>query len=198
MAELNAGGLAPDSTGAVVRPLAWISKKGLLLGLGLTFALQLGILAVEYLNSIWPLRYGTPVLLQTQPVDPRSLFRGNYVRLNYAISRVDAALASTPFRKHEVVYVALQPQGRYQVASALLHQPPAQGPFIRGRIRWHSGEQYWIDYGIEAYFMPREKALAAQAAVREKEAWAQVFLLDNGRAAIAELHCEGGCRTEPD
>ncbi len=171
-------------------------KKYLLLGLALTLLLQLGVLATEYLSSIWPLRYGQPVLLKTEPVDPRSLFRGNYVRLNYTISQIDAQLADAPFRRHEVAYVALQPQGRYHVASALLHQPPAQGPFIRGRIRWGGGDRYWIDYGIEAYFMPKEKALAAQSAVREKEAWAQVFLLDNGRAAIAELLCDGGCRVE--
>lgn len=171
-----------------------IMKNRWLLGAGLllTLLLQLGVLGTEYLSSVWPLKYGQPVLLKTEPIDPRSLFRGNYVRLNYAISSVDKSLAEQPFRRHEVVYVALKPEGRYHVASALLHEPPEQGPFIRGRVRW-TGGNYRIDYGIEAFFMPKKKALEAQAAVREKEAWAQVYLLESGRAAIADLLCEGGC-----
>jgi len=162
-------------------------------GLLLTLLLQLAVLGTEYLGSIWPLKYGQPVLLKTEPIDPRSLFRGNYVRLNYSISSVDGDLAAQPFRRHEVVYVALKPEGRYHVADALLHEPPEQGPFIRGRVRWAGSEIYRIDYGIEAFFMPKRKALAAQQAVREKEAWAQVYLLDSGKAAIADLLCEGGC-----
>lgn len=172
------------------RPLG---KRWMLAGLVLTLVLQLSVLAAEYLSSVWPLTYGQPVLLKTEPIDPRSLFRGNYVRLNYTISQLDKALAEAPFRQHEVVYVVLRPEGDYHVATALRREPPAQGPFIRGRIRWDRGERYRIEYGIEAFFMPRQKALAAEAAVRSKEAAAQVYLLDNGRAAIAVLICEGGC-----
>ncbi len=173
-----------------------VNKKLLGIGLLLTLMLQLGVLGTEYLSSTWPLKYGEPVLLKTEPIDPRSLFRGNYVRLNYSISRVDAALATEPFRKHQQVYVALKQEGKYHVADRLLHEPPEQGPVIRGRIRWANGQFYTIDYGIEAFFMPRQKALAAQSAVREKEAWAEVYLLDSGKAAIADLICEGGCQRE--
>lgn len=171
-----------------------VMKNRRLLGAGLllTLGLQLAVLGTEYLSSIWPLKYGQPVLLKTQPVDPRSLFRGNYVRLAYTISSVDKSLAQEPFRRHEVVYVALKQEGRYHVASALLHEPPEQGPFIRGRVRW-AGSSYRIDYGIEAFFMPKKKALETESAVREKESWAQIYLLDSGKAAIADLLCEGGC-----
>src|SRR4029077_13511649 len=37
------------------------------------------------------LAYGTDVLLKTAPVDPRDLLRGDYVTLNYDISRVPLA-----------------------------------------------------------------------------------------------------------
>lgn len=170
-----------------------INKKLLGIGLGLTLLLQLGVLGTEYLSSIRPLKQGQPVLLKTEPIDPRSLFRGNYVRLNYSISRVDTALATEPFRRHQQVYVALKQEGKYHVVDRLLHEPPQQGPVIRGRIRWANGQFYNIDYGIEAFFMPKLKALAAESAVREKDAWAEVYLLDSGKAAIADLICEGGC-----
>lgn len=173
-----------------------VNKKLLGFGLLLTLVLQLGVLGTEYLSSIWPMKFGEPVLLKTEPIDPRSLFRGNYVRLNYSISQVDAALAPEPFRTHQQVYLTLKQEGKYHVADKLLHEPPEQGPVIRGRIRWANDQFYRIDYGIEAFFMPRQKALAAQSAVREKEAWAEVYLLDSGKAAIADLICEGGCQRE--
>ncbi|KEA61742.1 hypothetical protein ADIMK_4199 [Marinobacterium lacunae] len=178
-----------DTTSKPALSGKWMISAGLVL----TLLLQLAVLGTEYVSSIWPLKYGQPILLKTEPIDPRSLFRGNYVRLNYAISTVERDLATEPFRRHQPVYVALKPEGRYHVASALLHEPPQQGPFIRGRVRWAGGEVYRIEYGIEAFFMPKQKALAAQSAVREKEAWAQVYLLDSGKAAIADLLCEGGC-----
>ena len=166
-------------------------KRFVAVGLALTILLQLSVLAVEDLSSVWPLWYGQPVLLRTEPVDPRSLFRGNYVRLNYRISRLDGALAGEPFKRNEVAYVSLEQQGKYHVATGIYREAPG-GTFIRGRIS-PFGADYRFQYGIEAYFMPREKALQAQSAVRQKEAWAEVYLLDNGRAAITRLICEGGC-----
>ena len=35
------------------------------------------------------LRFGTEVMLQTVPVDPRDLFRGDYVTLRYGISTLE-------------------------------------------------------------------------------------------------------------
>ncbi|MEN8195578.1 MAG: GDYXXLXY domain-containing protein, partial [Pseudomonadota bacterium] len=50
-------------------------------------AALVGMVAVKHRTLI----AGRPILLETEPIDPRSLFRGDYVRLNYAIGSLDYA-----------------------------------------------------------------------------------------------------------
>jgi uncharacterized membrane-anchored protein len=45
-------------------------------------------LAAMITDKQWTLNTGTPVVLQTEPVDPRSLFMGDYARLAYPINRL--------------------------------------------------------------------------------------------------------------
>ena len=166
------------------------NKRFLAIGLTLTISAQLVVLATEYLSSVWPLWFGSAVILKTAPVDPRSLFRGNYVRLNYDISTIDRELTSERFKNNEVGYVTLKEEDGVFVAAGLHHEKPRTGVFIRGRVKGlDSG--YRMKYGIEAYFMPKEKALETERSVRQG-ATAEVFLLDSGKPAIAALHCTSG------
>jgi hypothetical protein len=63
----------------------------------------------QHSGEQWTLETGVPVLLETQPIDPRSLFRGDYVRLNYTVSDLDLDVLSgeDEFRRHDDVYVVL-------------------------------------------------------------------------------------------
>jgi len=157
------------------------------IGLSLTIGAQILVLASEYLGSVWPLWFGTPVMLKTVPVDPRSLFRGNYVRLNYDISAISKKKSHGRFKPSEVGYVTLQEEGGVFVATGLYRDRPESGVYIRGRITSVASD-YRLKYGIEAYFMPKEKALKTELSVRQG-ANAEVFLLDNGKAAISRLKC---------
>ena len=170
------------------------NKQFLGIGLALTLSFQMLVLATEYLSSVWPLWFGTPIVLKTAPVDPRSLFRGNYVRLNYDISRIDKGLAKDNFKRGEVAYVTLEKgmekEKELYVAAGLQREKPDSGIYIRGRVT-QTGGSYRMKYGIEAFFMPKEKALKAERSVRQG-ATAEVFLLDSGKAAIANLSCDSG------
>jgi uncharacterized membrane-anchored protein len=79
---------------------------------------------------------GFRVVLKTAPVDPRDLFRGDYVRLSYDISTLDLERlgAKEEFRRGNTLYVALarEEDGTYR-ASAVGRSVPAGKPFIRGR-----------------------------------------------------------------
>jgi uncharacterized membrane-anchored protein len=55
----------------------------------MAIAFQIVVLAGEYLGAVYPLWTGQEIKLKIVPVDPRSLFRGNYARLGYSISTVD-------------------------------------------------------------------------------------------------------------
>lgn len=166
------------------KPMNW--RSGLLV---LAALLQLAILAGVYLGAKYPAWTGEPVTLRVVPVDPRDLFRGNYARLNYQVSSLPASLLpdNETLREGQRVYVTLTPgdDGFWQ-ASALSAERPAQGTVLRGRVQWVSGEQYALRFGIEAWFAPKEKALALEDTLREGGA-AQVMLAANGKAALVAV-----------
>lgn len=166
------------------------NRQFLVIGLTLTIGAQMLTLATEYLTSVWPLWFGTPVILKTAPVDPRSLFRGNYVRLNYDISTFNKNFTKENFKRSEVAYVTLKEKDGVFIATGLHREKPKSAVSIRGRVA-QVGSSYRMKYGIEAYFMPKEKALKAERSLRQG-ADAEVYLLDNGKAAIARLMCKSG------
>ncbi|KUJ80260.1 MULTISPECIES: GDYXXLXY domain-containing protein [Microbulbifer] len=138
-----------------------------------------------------PLWTGQEIRIETIPVDPRSLFRGNYARLQYAFSELDTGVfgQDRPLRNGEVVYVSLTPdkQGLYRFAGASL-QEPEDGVFLRGRVsgQWwrREGNVYRIRYGIEAFFAPKERALALESELRE------------GGVAVLRVSASGRARLE--
>lgn len=147
---------------------------------------QIAILAGEYGNAVYPLWTGQEIKLKTIPIDPRSLFRGNYAQLAYDISTVKSPEFAKKVRNGEVVYVQLEAdeQGIYQFKQLHL-EPPESGIYIRGRLqqRYRSKENYHILYGIEAYFAPKDKALALERDLRDGGI-AQVMLSQNGKATL--------------
>ncbi|MFH1674811.1 MAG: GDYXXLXY domain-containing protein [Pseudomonadota bacterium] len=139
----------------------------------------IALLTVSLLGMVamkqWTLNTGTPILLETRPVDPRSLFRGDYVRLNYVISDLDLEIlrSDDDFQRHERVYVLLQEGERYWTPVSIHHTMPprADGQVaIRGTVhyvqntRWNQETQKTdtvrnlrVRYGIENYFVPEGK-----------------------------------------
>lgn len=166
----------------------WYQNRIFKAGLVLAIILQLSVLAVEYLGSVWPIWTGTPIMLKTQPYDPRSLFRGNFVRLNYDINRIETA-QSSEYKIGSIVYVALVEEQGHWVFNTLSRTEPKTGLFLRGRVRSNYGNYLSIEYGIEALFLPKEKALLAQEVLREGTL-IRIYVAANGRArpeALIEL-----------
>lgn len=170
-----------------------MSKKAIMAGLSAVVLFQVFVLATEYLNAVYPLWTGQEIRLKTVPRDPRSLFRGNYARLNYDISTVPSKdiAAAERIRNHEIVYVKLKPgpDGLHVYDGASLEEP-ADGLFIRGRVqipRWQSRAlDYRLRYGIEAYFAPKEKALALEKKLR-RGGVAKIMIAKNGKATLKEV-----------
>lgn len=163
-----------------VLPLT-LTRQPVLIGLIAALIFQGLVCVGMYALSALPLMTGTEIRVKTTPVDPRSLFRGNYAMLRYDISRIKAsefavhqgvaaqaeeASWQAKLRMGERVYVQLQPgaNGLYEFAGVQLTEP-AEGTFLRGRVRGYSGgeqAEYHVEYGIEAFFAPKEKALALE------------------------------------
>lgn len=149
--------------------------KLLLLVLGLQATWMLGTTLVQ--ENL--LRHGKVVLLETRPVDPRDLLRGDYLILNYKISEVPLKLFAPPITNSpaagQAIYVALQPKGAfYEVAEASTKpfSPKADQVLAKGRSAkwWNNDNSARVEYGLERYFVrentgnPRGK-ITVQAAV---------------------------------
>lgn len=154
---------------------------------------QLLVLTGMYVSAALPLWTGTEIRIKTIPVDPRSMFRGNYARLRYDISRLEVEKFSdnSELRNGEVVYVALKPggDGLYQYADITLKKP-GRGIFLRGRIesrRYEENVSYFrIKYGIEAFFAPKEKALQLESDLRDGGV-AVLMVSSGGKARLKDV-----------
>ncbi|PID76558.1 MAG: hypothetical protein CSB24_06000 [Deltaproteobacteria bacterium] len=169
-----------------------MTKKQLYIGLIAAVLGQLFILVTEYTNAVYPLWTGREIKLATVPVDPRSMFRGNYARLNYQISEIPGADINTARvpRHGEIVFIRLaaDKNGLYSYNGASLKKPQ-DGLFIRGRIQTYSSvkrDKYRVKYGIEAFFAPKKKALQLEKRLRDN-ALARIMIAGNGKAALLDV-----------
>src|SRR5690606_19406386 len=115
------------------------------------------------------LRDGQEVLLKVEPIDPRDLLRGDYVRLGYEIRDVPVKLVenapSGEFVTEEgPVFVRLgkDPDGYWRARSAALGEPSAKVAAagevdirgsISGRRTLGPEASFSIDYGIDRYYV---------------------------------------------
>ena len=73
------------------------SRKILLaLALAVVALAQTGVLAYMVIDRVELLRNGREITLPIVPVDPRDLFRGEYVRLGFEVSRLPRDLLDGP------------------------------------------------------------------------------------------------------
>ena len=161
--------------------------------LGGAIAFQLLVLIGMVAKAAMPLWTGTEIRVKTVPVDPRSIFRGNYARLRYELGTLpEGALADVEgLRVGEVVYVSLKrgEAGEYELAGVSLERP-ADGIFLRGRLTWNS-PPLRVRYGIEAFFAPKKRALRLEKDLRNGGT-AVLMVTDGGRAALKDVIPGGG------
>lgn len=164
-----------------------MDNRIILYGLIAAIVLQLSVLLIEYTGAMYPLWTGQEIILRTRPIDPRSLFRGNYARLNYDISLVPRSeISSNNVRSNEIIYVKLKEneEGIYEY-DGVSPARPESGVFIRGRVRWDAN-RIRIRYGIEAFFARKEKALALERELRYG-GLATVMVAGNGKATLKDV-----------
>lgn len=164
------------------------------------------------------LRSPDTVTLRTEPVDPRDLFRGDYVTLAYGISRLslDVLHGDKDFAMGDTVYVELAPARESWRATGAWHIYPkaADGNrVIRGRITHvakniprvralpGSNEMEEITcegcvtasvvYGIESYFVPEGHGRQLEDARNARQLSVDVSLAGDGEAAIRGLRLDG-------
>ncbi|HIO92761.1 MAG TPA: hypothetical protein EYG68_07950 [Leucothrix mucor] len=168
-------------------------SKQLKLGFILAIALQAFILVWMLISANLPLWFGQEIKVHTRPVDPRSLFRGNYAHLDYPLERMrmskEQPLYKKSLRKGEVIYLSLKQdkKGIYG-ANILSLSPPENEVYLQGRVlrAYHTENTSNIRLkfaNINAFFAPKEKALALETQLRNG-AVAVLMVSDSGKAIL--------------
>jgi uncharacterized membrane-anchored protein len=168
--------------------------------LALVAALQLGVLTYIVGGRVQLLRTGREIVLPIVPVDPRDLFKGDYVRLAYPVSTLPVDMAGTKDKPGNTpVYVTLQPaaDGTWSVAAASQTYPAqvaADHVVLRG-IReietWRNAAPVRVRYGLERYYVPEGTGPALEKLARDKKLAAIISVDSRGTAAIKGLSADG-------
>ncbi len=166
--------------------------------------IQVALIAAMVVDRASILRNGTEVTLQSRPVDPRDLLRGDYVVLGYDIATVPAgALAGAPSAGSAIfVKLAPKPDGFHAAVSAHVAPVPlAPGEvLIRGRATngtncGNEGHHYCaslnVAYGLERYFVPEGEGRAIEQARNQSKVAVVAAVNASGRAAIKRLLIDG-------
>lgn len=151
---------------------------------------------------------GKEIMLDIRPVDPRSLFRGDYVILNPEIARIRTQQILSNIKRNDIVYVVLQAaaNGTWSYLSIHKVQPqnlPSDRIALRGRVQsvWRHGQAAYtsvsLKYGIESYFVPEGTGMALEEQVRKGQIRAIVAVDDAGAAAIKGVEVAGTRVVDP-
>lgn len=195
-----------------------ISRIPMIIRIAIIFLVQAGLVFWMVWDRSQILEDGDVVQLQVRPVDPRDIFRGDYVVLDYEISRLrPAALGSSEtFSKHDTVYVLLeQGDAGLWIARGIYRSQPSLNTgqiSIAGRVRYSTtypanGEaealcpqgkcsELNIRYGIESYFVPEGEGLEIENARNDMQVIVVAAIANDGRAAIKGLMMDGELRYE--
>jgi uncharacterized membrane-anchored protein len=184
---------------------AWWRARPLLAFL-LVAGLQTAVLLAMVVDRASLLRSGREIVLPVVPVDPRDLFRGEYVILNYPVSDVPTSLLGGPPPESGTplwVELARTPEAGWAPVAVSRSAPdtrPASPDRIvlAGRSAWWgrpggagSVERLRVHYGIEAYFVQQGKGPELERMVGQKRLEAIVAVGPSGRAAIKGLAVDG-------
>ncbi len=183
---------------------------------GRRFARLVGLQVVLVLSLVawkqWTVVTGQTIWLRSAPMDPRDLFRGEYVALQHDISTVDEGVfyrssesmgsVDTLFkrvRRGDVLYVSLQRDGAYWIAESVSTTPPSDAVvFLKARVvdvqprmqtPTYAMGSVRVEYGIESWFVQRGQGPELERAARDKGKMlaVQVNVDRNGRGVLRSV-----------
>jgi uncharacterized membrane-anchored protein len=178
------------------------TPRKILLSIAIVALAQTAVLAGMVIDRVRLLRNGREITLPIVPVDPRDLFKGEYVRLSYPVSVVPISQLEGPRpRENSAFYVVLEkkPDGTWQTVGMSRDMPTETSP---DRIVLKARAPYWptrdipaervgVRYGIESYYVPEGQGRKLEDLAREKKLAALVAVDTRGNAAIKGIFIDG-------
>ena len=159
--------------------------------------LQIGFLAWMIQARADILRNGREVRLEVEPVDPRDLLRGDYVRLGYDMSILPKTLFST-LPEHALaegtpilVDLEADDEGLHQPVAVHLSDnaplPDLTVVRVRGTLASSSplsSDMLRLRYGIERFYLPEGEGMAIEADMRMRSFYVIAAVSAAGQAQI--------------
>ena len=165
--------------------------------------LQLIVLSSMIVIYSAPLVFGERILLRVRPVDPRDIFRGDYVILSYDFSRVPPSgivgLPAPPawrpgmrqsdsWLEDRAVFTSLEldPDGKHYRAGEISVSRPTSGRYLKGKFS-RSGFANELHFGIEAYYVQEGQGRALERLRNSNQLSAEIALTPWGQATLCAL-----------
>jgi uncharacterized membrane-anchored protein len=172
--------------------MAWIKSHErlvLLAAVGFQVTFLVAMIAVRFTTLLT----GEMILVRVVPVDPRDLFRGDYVVLGYEFSRAPPSIEGLPgaYRPEwlgRTVYVTLVPEEdvKHWRAEKFSIQRPGSGKYLQGRIVGPGR----LEFGIESYYVQEGQGHDYERALRSRRLSAEIAVAADGKAALRGLRIE--------
>lgn len=158
-------------------------------------AAQLAVLGSMIFKQERLLSGGTKIILKCVPVDPRSLFSGDYVILRYEIANIENDKLKVPtkeiFTENQTVYIALEKDAsasHYNASEISSDIKALSGRYpavIRGTVQYAYDNSIDIRYGVEEYFVPQNKGHYIEQNMESTTV--EVSIDKKGNSAISRL-----------
>lgn len=165
-------------------------------------ALIVGVMCLVVLVGMlvrhaWPLWTGEPIYLKVRPIDPRDLFRGDYVILGYDIGELPEPDPRPAPGTRQYVQLRAVPSNAdgvpmQYVAESVSAEPVEGAVNLAGRVRSTFGWPGSLDFGIDALFVQEGTGHPIEDAIRrEVPVFAEVAVTADGSARVRALIIDG-------
>lgn len=164
--------------------LLWLEKHAARL-LPVALLIPALVLLSLMIQPFLTLQFGETVVLQTVPVDPKDLFRGDYVDLFYELNQIDTGITPieglVPGNQPEslsgsTVYVVFKKDGAYHSVDYFTTKKPSSKIYLKGTIQYAYFKDYNnpnqavlcnVDFGIDRYYIQENSGQALEEAARK-------------------------------
>ncbi len=148
-----------------------------------------GLIVIGFIaTKQFTVQTGSEILLKTIPLDPRDLFRGDYVILRYDINRIHLDSIVTyedSFIKDDQIYLKLEVHSKYALPTQISKQAFKDGLFIKGTVIDAYDKSLNINYGIESYFVKQGTGHAIERNMNNLDV--KIAIDKFGNAIVLEL-----------
>jgi uncharacterized membrane-anchored protein len=169
-------------------------SKHLLLACSIPVLILLGMTV----TPLYTLIKGDEILLQTVPVDPSNLFRGDYVALQYEAEEIPRDLVEkdviSEIEAGEydlTVYVLLEKKNGIHTPVKVSHNKPKNGIYLKGKLEYLGSNEdqksvAHLTYSLDKYFLEDNTGLEWEEASSKGEILAKVKV-KNGYAYLVDI-----------